>query len=247
MRMALLNLFFLLLASVQAQATARVTGAYLKSEFESSFKEDEYRLNSDLRFSRFQDLAVFLGYYHQERTYPGGTKVEKNSYLLGGSLKFPNQKMYVEGGVVLGDTDLIGSKSVYSIMPHTTAFKNFDLGLGFDYASYSTGDISTIKPQIIYFFNDSWMVGHTSWFFNDDGSHYAWRNYLRGQAFAWSGELSIAGGEAREDIGVIDQFMSYSFGINRNFSKATVGITTERYEGHLRKGWQWGIVASWAF
>lgn len=220
-------------------------GSAYRGDFSPSYQENVYGLGVD--FDLTTDLVASLDYAHTDRNYREMAQLFKNSWTLGGVYKLPKWKTYLEFSAMTSDSDLIGALNQYSITPHTTKWEAFDLGLGFIYSNYSTGDIFSLSPQILYFHSSGWTWGHASWLFDDGGWHYAGRVFVRHQYGNWIPELSYAAGETREDVGVLDSFQSYGGSLKYIWGKASLGLSMERYQGDLRQGWQGGVQAACPF
>jgi|GEM_PF-5027532 hypothetical protein len=225
----------------------KVTALYLNSDYGRAYSEQEWRLLGELRAASFANWTTYLGYANAKRQYNGGVDLDKNSLLLGTTYSDRDHHAYYEFGGLFSDTDEIGAKTSYGVMAHSTYFLDWDLGLGVENSTYNTGDVVTVKPQIIYIYKDM-LFGVSGWFFEDNGQHSAWRTFMRWQqGDKWQEEISLSGGDSREDIGVIDQFFAYSVNVRRTFKNLNFAVSGERYEGHLRSGLQWGVSAAWVF
>lgn len=246
MKVAAFLALFLFLPFSAALAQEKMSASFLDSNYESSYAEQEYRLLGEINTKSFAQITSYLGYGHLKRRHYGSSEdFYKNSLLFGATWSPETSKMYYEFSGLFSDTGKIGAKSAFGLTVHSTHVVNWDFALGVDQAAFDTGDVTTVKPQALYFYKD-FIFGHSSWIFQDGGSRYAWRNFVRLQRpESWQSEISIAGGDSREDVGVIDQFFSYGVSIRHSFKHFNLGVNAERYEGHLRSGYSWGISGTW--
>lgn len=244
----LFSFFFLIFSSAAVSAPQeKISAAYLNSSYDGSYAEQEYRLFGEFQFSSHPQFHNYLGLVNSHRKYDGGPAFNKEAVHFGTTWAPVGHAGYYDFGTQFSNTGAVGAKSSFIFMAHTTRFTNWDLAIGADHATYDTGDVNTYKAQIIYIHNQ-YLFGHGSWMFEDGGTHYAWRNFVRyTYNDKWAGEVSISGGESREDIGLIDDFFSYGFTVTRSYKNIQLGITAERYEGHVRMGSSWGVIASWLF
>jgi len=91
-------------------------------------------------------------------------------------------------------------------------------------------------------------LGHGSWVFNKNGTHYSWRNLVR-----YTGpeklklEAAISGGESYEDSGVIDRFNAYGVVVGKNWNNFGINATFEHYDGQARDGnsYQLDLLMQW--
>lgn len=228
-----------------AENSEKVTAMYLNSEYSKSYQEKEYRIVGEV--SPLSSWPAYIGFSNSHRQYDGGSDFDKNSLVLGTTWAPTGHKGYYDFATQFSDSDDIGAKYSVSLMAHSTYFTDWDLAVGVEHASYKTSDVFTIKPLVLYI-HRYFELGHASWIFEDSGTHYAWRNFLRlHQGDVWQEELSISGGESREDIGLIDDFFAYSVSVKRKFKNFDVSVTGERYEGQIRSGLQWGVAGTWTF
>ncbi|WP_413560601.1 hypothetical protein [Bdellovibrio sp. HCB209] len=220
--------------------------SYAKGDFGNVYHDSGERIIFNGDFS--ETNSFFIGYEHVHRDYTSEVGFNRDALLIGDTAVFKNHYSYLEFvGSYAGDT-VVGPQTAISLIPHTTYFGRWDLSLGLHYAHYNTGDVQSFQPQIIFFINDLWSIGHSSWFYEDGGWHHAHREFLRGRYKSWGAELSWAGGENREDVGFIDQFNSYSITTTYYFKRGNhIYLTLEDYQGNSRKGSQWGtgVRCSW--
>jgi hypothetical protein len=232
--------FILLIACAKASAV-ETSVEFWRGDYDQAFQDSQYSLGAKFVLPN-PKYKVFGGYAYTDRNYREMAHVYKNAFTLGGSIEFTKWQSYLELSAMTSDTDLMGALNRYTVVPHTTALKDFDLGLAFDLSNYSTGDVLSISPQILYFVNDNLILGYTSWSFKDEMDwHYAWRVFVRAKQEHWSEEISAAGGETKEDIGVIDTYSTVGGSIKYLHKRFTSGILLERYDGQLRRGWQGGL------
>ena len=227
-------------------AAARLTSvdlSYSKGDFAGVYHDagEKIVLNADLS----ETNKFFIGYEHVQRDYTSEIGFYRDALLIGDTVVFKEAKAYVDFvGSYAGDT-VVGAQAAGSLVPHTTYFNNWDLSLGLHYATYDSGDVQTIQPQFLYFFNDLVSAGHSSWFYEDGGWHHAHREFVRARHDRFGGELSWAGGENREDVGLIDQFNAVSLTTTYYHKYGSVFLSLEDYQGQFRRGSQWGTGLQW--
>ncbi|WP_413294647.1 hypothetical protein ACLSU7_05985 [Bdellovibrio sp. HCB185ZH] len=238
-------LFSLLMISSQAFAAALTSldVSYGKGDYGNVYHEsgERYLLNGEFTpYNKF-----YIGYEHVERNYTSEVGFYRDALMVGDTQVFESAKSYVEFMGAYDAETVVGAEVSASLIPHTSYFANWDLALGLHYAKFYTGEVQTFQPQFIYFFTDTLSVGHSSWFYEDRGWHHAHREFFRFRYERVGGELSWAGGENREDIGIIDDFNSYSVTATYYHKYGNIFLTLEDYQGHLRSGSAWGTGIQW--
>lgn len=241
-RLSVLALFFVSTSS-WAAGLSSVDLSYTKGDYAGVYHESGHRvvLNGEISESN----KFYLGYDHVQRDYTSEIGFYRDAFLIGGSTVFKEAKSYLEyTGSYAGET-MVGSQMGVSVIPHSTYFTGWDLALGLHYAKYDSGDVQSYQPQIIYFFTDDIGIGHSSWFYEDGGWHHAHREFFRIRHQRFGAELSYAGGENREDVGLIDQFNSVSLTASYYHKYGNVYLVLEDYQGQVRRGSQWGTGLQW--
>ena len=162
-----------------------------------------------------------------------------------GTVVFKEAKAYVDFlGSYAGDT-VVGAQASGSIIPHSTYFNNWDISLGLPYSQYDSGDVQTVQAAVLVLFHGSNSAGHSSWFYEDGGWHHAHREFFRLRHDRFGAEISWAGGENREDVGLIDQFNAVSLTTTYYHKYGSVFLALEDYQGQFRRGSQWGTGLQW--
>lgn len=217
--------------------------SYAKGDYGNVYHESGERIQFNGTLT--ENNTFYLGFEHIHRDYTPTTGFERNAFLIGDTAIFKKYYSYIEFiGAYAGDT-VVGAQTSLSVIPHTTYFNKWDLGLGFHYAHYATGDVYSIQPQLLFFLTDFASLGHSSWFYEDGGWHHAHREFFRLRYKSVGAEFSWSGGENREDVGLIDQFDSYGMTLTYYYKRGSIYLNLEDYQGHMRSGSQWGTGIRW--
>lgn len=243
-------IFFTLFAAFSVASVANgqlLSWSFFKSDYVDSYKDEGESLGAQFLLPRFPEHHLLVGYTFTTRTYGDGTKFRKNNFSVGDTWAPTGHAYYVDATLDYAGSTPVGATSMYGVTPHSTYFNNWDLGLGLKSASYQTGSIFILNPQVMYL-SGPWIFGFGSWIFNDNGSHATFREFARYTTPAkLKVEASVSSGETREDVGLIDHFNAYGVNVSKFWKSFGLGVMAERYEGKLRKGnsfqvefqWQW--------
>lgn len=224
-----------------------ISWSFFKSDYADSYKDEGESIGAQFLLPSFPDHHLLGGYTFTERKNGDGTKLRKNNFSFGDTWAPVGNSYYIDAHVDYAGSTPVGATSMYGLTPHTTYFKDWDLGLGLQNASYQTGSIFVVNPQVTYL-NGPWIFGFGSWIFYDSGSHATFREFARYTTTAkLKIEGSVASGETREDLGLIDHFTAYSVNVSKFWKSFGLGAMAEHYEGKLRQGnsfqvefqWQW--------